>query len=119
MLFKNSKDCNSGAQDSCDDAIHVIMIQHDGTAVELAELCRTVRTTGSGGLWVDYNGKNGFLSVSHSVSNSDSKPDDPIINVQVDLSLFDPSEPVYYGFTAATGGLTDNHDVLGFSFTQS
>lgn len=106
--------------DSCNDAIHVMLIHHDGTALEVAETCRAVRTDdGTGGLWVDFDGSTGLLSVFHSASNGDSKPEYPIIIAEVDLSLFDPSQPLYYGFTAATGGLTDNHDVLGFTFTQS
>merc|ERR1712070_51830 len=105
--------------DSYADAIHVVLIKEDGTTQELAEIKTAVRNSesGSGGLWVDYDGYT--LSVSHSATNGNSKPSSPIATAQIDLStFFDSLETLYYGFTGATGGQSDNHDVLGFSFTQ-
>ena len=119
-MIPTTKDYNGNAlSDSYNDAIHVMLIHEDGTYQELAEISRGVRNSesGSGGLWVDYNGYT--LSVSHSATNGDSKPSSPIATAQIDLStFFDSLETLYYGFTGATGGQSDNHDVLGFSFTQ-
>ena len=64
-----------------------MLIHTDGTTQELGEICRSVRNSasGSGGLWIDYDGNT--LSVSHDAYNANSKPD-PIVNVTVDLSAF-------------------------------
>merc|ERR1712070_80674 len=110
---------HSYLQDSCHDSIHVMVIQEDGTTEELAEVCRAVRNSasGSGGLWIDYDGNT--LSVAHNAYNANTKPSSTIATAQINLStFFDSSETLYYGFTGATGGQTDNHDILGFSFSQ-
>merc|ERR1712070_290662 len=119
VIEMDSYNNGAGFKDSYKYAIHVTNIKHDGTIVELAEVETTFRNSESvsGGLWVDYDGET--LSVSHSATDANSKPSSPIATARIDLStFFDSMEPLYYGFTAATGGATDNHDVLGFSFTQ-
>ena len=122
-LIPTTKDNNGNRydyiRDDCNDAIHVMLINTDGTTQELAEVCRAVRKgkNGVGGLWVDYDGST--LSVFHRATNGNSKPSSPIATAQINLStFFDSLEALYYGFTGATGGQSDNHDVLGFSFTQ-
>merc|ERR1711988_857347 len=119
LVIEMDSHYNGHLQDSCYDSIHVMIIHENGTAEELAELCRAVRNSasGSGGLWIDYDGNT--LSVFHDAYNANTKPFSTIATAQINLStFFDSSETLYYGFTGATGGQTDNHDVLGFSFSQ-
>ncbi len=68
----------------------------------------------SHGLWLDYDGDNDLLRVF--VSNDPGvKPATPAMTVDVDLSAVLGSQ-AYVGFTAATGGLNEHHDVEAWSF---
>jgi hypothetical protein len=67
-------------------------------------------------MWVDYNGAFNELSVYYNTTNS--KPGSP--NTTLDIDLFDQiGGNAYVGFTAATGGGTDNHDIEDFSVNWS
>jgi hypothetical protein len=66
--------------------------------------------------WVDY--ANGGIAVF--LSDSENKPAAPLLAASlvgvVDFSsVFGPQ--TFFGFTAATGGLTDNHDILRWDLT--
>jgi hypothetical protein len=50
------------------------------------------------------------------LSDSPVKPADSIHNVSFLPGAFGSSN-LFVGFTGATGGLTDNHDILSFSIT--
>jgi hypothetical protein len=65
--------------------------------------------------WVSYKAKS--RKVKAWVSDTDTKPSSPIVASKVDLKkvLHDKS---FAGFTAATGGATEQHDVLEWRLTQ-
>lgn len=64
--------------------------------------------------WVDYDGNNDKLSVY--VSQTADRPNEPLITKNIDLTEILDMNEVYVGFTAATGGSTNNHDVLSWYF---
>jgi serine/threonine protein kinase len=68
-------------------------------------------------LWIDYDEAEKLLNVTLALA-SNSKPDQPLLSTPIDLSrvLLDS---MYIGFTAATGGLTSSHYILGWSFNRS
>ncbi|WP_158560907.1 cadherin-like beta sandwich domain-containing protein [Paenibacillus contaminans] len=67
-------------------------------------------------VWIDYDGQK--ISVFMN-KNSNTRPADPILTQEnVDLSRILTSEDVYAGFTAATGGAYENHDILEWYFTN-
>lgn len=64
--------------------------------------------------WIDYAAASGTLSVYYS--DQSTRPDAPIVEGSgYDLAGMLGSQ-MYVGFTAATGGADDNHDVLSWQF---
>jgi len=60
--------------------------------------------------WIDYNGSTNVLEVR--ISNSSTRPTAATLTVSnLNLSTNFPSTDVYFGFTAATGGAYEEHDV--------
>ncbi|KAK9998678.1 hypothetical protein SO802_018281 [Lithocarpus litseifolius] len=68
-------------------------------------------------LWIDYDEAEKLLNVTLAPT-SGSRPDQPLLSTPIDLSrvLLDS---MYIGFTAATGGATSDHYILGWSFNKS
>ncbi|XP_030965344.1 L-type lectin-domain containing receptor kinase IV.1-like [Quercus lobata] len=68
-------------------------------------------------LWIDYDEAEKLLNVTLAPTSS-SRPDQPLLSRPIDLSrvLLDS---MYIGFTAATGGATSDHYILGWSFNKS
>ena len=68
-------------------------------------------------LWIDYDEAEKLLNVTLAPTSS-SRPDQPLLSKPIDLSrvLLDS---MYIGFTAATGGATSDHYILGWSFNKS
>ncbi|XP_065627730.1 L-type lectin-domain containing receptor kinase IV.1-like [Quercus suber] len=68
-------------------------------------------------LWIDYDEAEKLLNVTLAPTSS-SRPDQPLLSTPIDLSrvLLDS---MYIGFTAATGGATSDHYILGWSFNKS
>jgi Bacterial lectin len=64
--------------------------------------------------WVDYNSAGSQLDMY--LADSPIKPADSMHNVSFLPGEFGSSN-LFVGFTAGTGGLTDNHDILSFSIT--
>jgi len=68
--------------------------------------------------WIDYNGQTGELDVRLSDSVG-ARPAQPQLSQSVVLdapSILGSSPAVYAGFTSATGGAWDNHDILMWKF---
>ncbi|KAL6841818.1 hypothetical protein ACP4OV_028330 [Aristida adscensionis] len=65
-------------------------------------------------VWVDYDGQARQLDVTLAPARV-PKPKRPLLSVAVDLSPF-IADPVYVGFSAATGIMFTHHYVLGWSF---
>ncbi|MBL8700059.1 MAG: hypothetical protein JNK67_16895 [Alphaproteobacteria bacterium] len=63
-------------------------------------------------VWIEYDAATDFLSLF--LSDSDVRPDAPVLRQIVDLSsLWGPE--AYFGFTAATGGGFNTHDILSWN----
>ncbi|GAB6163629.1 hypothetical protein JCM12298_27890 [Desulfothermus naphthae] len=61
--------------------------------------------------WIDYD--EGWIKVY--LSNSNNKPDNPTLSYEIgNLGNY---ENVYVGFTAATGGAYEIHDIISWEFT--
>ncbi|WP_409343191.1 cadherin-like beta sandwich domain-containing protein [Paenibacillus sp. MBLB4367] len=68
-------------------------------------------------VWIDYNGNNGKLEVF--LNDSSTRPGSPVlVQNNVDLGKILTAEDVYAGFTSATGGSYENHDILKWYFTN-
>lgn len=66
-------------------------------------------------VWVDYNGVTDTMDVYFS--STSTKPASPTLSAEVDLTqLFDGANGLYAGFTAGTGGATNIHDVVSWTF---
>ncbi|MCA9171670.1 MAG: PQQ-dependent sugar dehydrogenase, partial [Planctomycetales bacterium] len=66
--------------------------------------------------WIDYNGNTNLLSVF--LDSSTTKPTTPLISTTVDLASLVGSQ-AYLGFTGATGGLANTHEILNWQFDTS
>ncbi|KAJ0021081.1 hypothetical protein Pint_32753 [Pistacia integerrima] len=68
-------------------------------------------------VWIDYDGAEKLLDVTLS-PNGIAKPKTPLLSTPLNLSevLLDS---MYVGFSAATGKITSDHYVLGWSFNRS
>jgi YVTN family beta-propeller protein len=77
----------------------------------------TLADNNSHTLWVDYDGTTNTLRVYLDQAATTTKPGSPIITLtNIDLPALLGST-AWFGFTGATGGATNNHDVLAFDLT--
>ena len=63
--------------------------------------------------WIDYDGTQNALSVY--LSNTNIKPVNALLSYDIDLFSILGSQ-AYLGFSAGTGGLNNNHDILNWLF---
>jgi serine/threonine protein kinase len=68
-------------------------------------------------LWIDYDETEKLLNVTLAPT-SIPKPNRPLLSTQIDLSRC-LLESMYVGFSAATGAVTSDHYILGWSFNKS
>ncbi len=61
--------------------------------------------------WIDYNGNTNQLAVF--AADNATKPSSPLMTANIDLESFVGGQ-AFLGFTAATGGSNNNHDVLNW-----
>ena len=117
---------NSGLNDDGKLRLHIQTIGADGTITELAEspeitAMRTANDGSSNGrVWVHYcaGDNDGALKVWINPSGDDV-PTSPILTgsgVNSALNTIWSGNDVHMGFTAATGGAIDNHDILSWDF---
>ncbi|XP_072983849.1 L-type lectin-domain containing receptor kinase S.4-like [Typha latifolia] len=66
--------------------------------------------------WVDYDGVKKLVNVS--VSASSSKPENPLLSFQVDLSPI-LHDQMFVGFSSSTGLLASSHYLMGWRFTMN
>jgi len=64
--------------------------------------------------WIDYNGRTNEIQVF--LSENSTKPDQPLLSDQIDLSSVVGSQ-AFVGFSAATGGSISDHDIENWQFT--
>lgn len=65
--------------------------------------------------WVDYNGTTNLLQVY--LANNNVQPNSPVLSTNVDLAGVLGNQ-AFIGFTAGTGGLVNNHEILTWSFNS-
>ncbi|KAM4095683.1 hypothetical protein ACJW30_08G047700 [Castanea mollissima] len=68
-------------------------------------------------LWIDYNETKKLLNVTLAPTGI-TKPNRPLLSTHIDLSQY-LLESMYVGFSAATGTITSDHYILGWSFNKS
>ena len=66
--------------------------------------------------WVDYNGELDLLEVY--LSNTVDKPETSLLSYNIDLAQV-VGEQAFLGFSAATGGAVNNHDILNWEFASN
>ena len=66
-------------------------------------------------VWIEYCGPENSLDVYVSEDPNASRPNDPVIQVVFDLHAL-VGDTAWLGFSAATGGLNNNHDVISWDF---
>ncbi|MWV46122.1 lectin [Paenibacillus sp. HJL G12] len=69
--------------------------------------------------WIDYDGASKVVKVY--LSNDDTRPEVPVLTTSgINLEgIFDGYPGVYAGFTSATGGSMETHDIISWYFTNS
>ena len=102
------------------DANHIAVLS--GGAVDTHHALYTPATDLEDGspytLWTDYDGVTNSLTVYLAQGSGVSKPATPVITSLIDLPTLVGSA-VHFGFSAGTGGLTNNHDVESWTLTVS
>ncbi|MEM6612373.1 MAG: PQQ-dependent sugar dehydrogenase, partial [Cyanobacteria bacterium P01_C01_bin.72] len=66
--------------------------------------------------WVDYDGNTNLLEVS--LANTANKPDTALLSFEIDLASVLGSQ-AFLGFSAATGGLVNNHDIRSWQVASN
>ncbi|MCU0533101.1 MAG: DUF4347 domain-containing protein [Hydrococcus sp. Prado102] len=105
--FKNSWDSNNN---------HIALMRNGIVTTGLARGNPSIDLN-SGNLhtaWIEYNGSNNVLKVF--VSNTTTKPITPLFTRQVDL-FTEVGANAFVGFSAGTGGQSNNQDIANWQFT--
>jgi Legume lectin domain len=103
------------------DHIQVQTVSSEGVVTEIINTQNvTIRTDDSGAtfgfLWIDYC--YGVLDVYISNNNDGTtKPSIPTVSAAVNIEQLFSGSDVFLGFTAATGGESDFHDILAWTFS--
>ncbi|MBX2862601.1 MAG: DUF4347 domain-containing protein [Leptolyngbyaceae cyanobacterium MAG.088] len=97
---------------------HISLLQDGNTSSALFN-ANTSLDLNSGDIltaWIDYDGATDALSVY--LSNNGVKPVSALVSYNIDLDDILGAE-AYVGFSAGTGGLVNNHDILNWSFESN
>lgn len=66
--------------------------------------------------WIDYNGETNLLEVF--LANNNIKPQTAFLSLNIDLVSVVGSQ-AFFGFSAGTGGLANNHDIQSWKLTTN
>jgi hypothetical protein len=107
--------------DNGQNNIHITTVSADGTIGEIAESSGVdIRTDRSGSpagkLWVEYC-QDKMIRIFLN-NQGDVKPAQELFSAFVDLDSIFTSQSVTLGYTAATGGQKDFHDITSWSFKE-
>jgi len=97
---------------------HISVLQ-DGNVINALAMANAPFDLNSGAAlnaWVDYDGDRNLLAVY--LADSEIKPNDSLISLDVDLNDIVGSQG-FIGFSAATGGRVNNHDLLDWQLTTN
>lgn len=106
-------------QNAGDDGGNQVQILLNGdTIAKVAEAAASFDLNGAATprrAWVEYDGVSNRLSVY--LGEGTTRPATPVVTAAIDLDAALGAD-VYAGFTAATGGSDNQHDILDWSFTS-
>lgn len=101
------------------NANHVAILTNGNVTTHLASYTpgSSLKNGQTQTLWIDYDGTTNTLTVYLVQSATTTKPSTPILTrTNVDLFALVGAQG-YLGFSAATGGAANRHDILNWSFT--
>ncbi len=87
------------------------------TSLATADVPTRLNDGGIWHAWVDYNGATQQLEVR--LSTIGVRPPDPMLSRTVDLATILGTPDAYVGFTAATGGGSNTHDIRQWTFVNA
>jgi len=67
-------------------------------------------------VWIDFDSTTHIIEVRFA--DNGTRPTDPVLNYQVNLSAQIGTTDAFVGFTSATGAFSANHDVLSWQFAD-
>ena len=107
--------------DNGENNIHIMTVDANGVKTEIAESSGVaIRTDESGSpagkLWVEYC-EDKIMRVFLN-NSGDAKPAAELFSAPVDLDGLFSGPSVTIGYTAATGGQKDFHDITSWSFSE-
>lgn len=105
---------NAGGIDSADDEIGINTngdIQSETSTVPSTDFSDGTDFTA----WIDYDGSNNEIDVFLADGNTTSKPSNPVLTDTQDLAALTDGQALA-GFSAATGGETNQHLIREFEF---
>ncbi|MEO1005063.1 MAG: PQQ-dependent sugar dehydrogenase, partial [Cyanobacteria bacterium J06638_38] len=106
-------------RNSWDDNNNHLSILRDGSVRNPLTTVAAPLDLNSGSLlnaWIDYDGTSNLLSVF--LGNTADKPTTALLSQTIDLALVLGSQ-AFIGFSAGTGGLSNNHDLINWELTSN
>ena len=102
--------------DTAANEISLLKNGHVANPLAVANSPMDLNNSGALNAWIDYNGATDQLSVF--LGSSTTKPANALLTTQVDLAAAVGTQ-AFVGFSAGTGGLTNNQDIENWQFTTS
>lgn len=104
-----------GSWDVANNNPNHIGINTSASATSIAQTGQLPKWLGAGAhhVWIDYVGATDTLRVY--LSQTPTKPVAPVLSTAIDLNaLFGAANELTFGFTAGTGGASEEHDILSW-----
>ena len=107
--YRNAWDSNNN---------HISILRDGGIDNPLATIAAPFDLNGGGVLnaWIDYDGNSNLLEVS--LANTVNKPTTATLSLNLDLADIVGSQ-AFLGFSAGTGGLSNNHDIRNWEVASN
>lgn len=97
---------------------HISVLQ-DGSVANYLAIASAPFDLNSGDIlsaWIDYNGKSDLLEIY--LANTLNKPNISVLSFNIDLAAV-VGQQAFLGFSAATGGKSNNHNILNWEFSTN
>ena len=107
--YRNTWDSNNN---------HISILRDGGIDNPLATIAAPFDLNGGSVLnaWIDYDGSSNLLAVS--LANTINKPTTATLSLDIDLAAVLGTQ-AFLGFSAATGGLSNNHDIRNWELASN